>query len=88
MGAETSFHTELANMVSKEVTASMRDPEAMAGIMEALCAALGRSIAVMVQGDPAAIDKMVSGCEAYIMSNAVEMAPTAQWIASKAAPRG
>lgn len=68
------FTGELASLVGRHAQAARHDPEALGNMIERLSASLGMTIALAAQGDPALIDKLITGCEAHIHAEAVDKA--------------
>ena len=69
------FADKLASLCAREAIASRGNPERYADMVERIAAALGFTIANDCEGDPARIDEMMAGAEAYAHSEAVDKAP-------------
>lgn len=68
------FAGALARICSKESAAARRDPERWAEMIERLSAALGLTIALAANCDPAKIDELMTGAEAFAHQEAVQKA--------------
>jgi len=73
------FHDRLASLCGPEISAALRgnDPDRAAGMITALAAMLGRTIARATGGDPAAIDTMLTAAENLAAAEAAGMAELA-----------
>lgn len=76
------FAGKLNALVSLQMAkGTIRDPEAMSGIIETLASSLAFTVALAAQGDARAIDHLLEGMVAYIYTTAAERAPLARMIA-------
>ena len=74
----SDFGRKLVLLCSAELNEARRDPERYADMTERLAAALGFTTAMAARGDPATIDRMLAGAEAYAHGEAVHKAPLAR----------
>ncbi len=77
MGNDTqSFHERLASLCGPEIAAAMRDDdtERASGMIAALAAILGRTVARAAKGDPATVDQILTGAEQLMAEEASGMA--------------
>lgn len=78
-----TFADKLNALVSLEMSrGTIRDPLAMAGIIENLASALGFTAALAAAGDPDKIAHLLEGMTAYVYEAAAERAPLAKMIAT------
>lgn len=70
------FFDRLVSLCRPEIAKAMRDGDAdlIGEIIEGLATMLGRTIGRALAKDPAAIDRMLIGCEQLIASEAASMA--------------
>lgn len=74
-GEETQFERDLIRLVAHELPQARRDA-ARAGIMvETLSRALGMTISVVSDGSAEAANRLVDGCEGYIVEEVTRLTP-------------
>lgn len=68
-----AFYPELTSLISRELSEIMKsgDADRAGAMIEGLARGLGFAIAVVTKGNGQAIDRMISGAEAYAHSEAV-----------------
>lgn len=75
------FSSELSLLSTREFTAAKNDPDRMATMFERLIASAAFTIAMMAEGEPQKMAKLLAGAEAYLYETAAGHAEMARFLA-------
>jgi hypothetical protein len=80
-----AFFDDLAGLCAREMTAAQKanDVDRQSAVVAGLATMMGRSVAVIADGNPQAIDELLTAAEHYIAAEASEFTESAGFAASR-----